>query len=215
VKIYHDGERAVNALDGADFHCTKGDFILIVGRSGCGKTTMLNILAGLTSPTSGSVRIDGTDLLRLSDAECSALRSERIGFIFQFPGLLSTFTVLENVQLPALIAGKGKDSVPRARELLDRVGLLNKAGSRPSRLSGGELKRTSIARALMNDPDIIFADEPTADLDIETEQEVMGIFHEINRDGKTIVMVTHSPDLIPFATRVFRMNSGRLTEVEH
>jgi putative ABC transport system ATP-binding protein len=134
--------------------------------------------------------------------------------VFQFPGLLSTLTALENVMLPAVIAGKQVNSAVRGRELLMRVGLLEKADSRPSHLSGGELKRTAIARALMNDPAILIADEPTADLDLETEQEVMGLLHEINQDGKTIVMVTHSADLTPFASRVLRMDQGRLIEVE-
>ena len=214
VKIYVEGGREVKPLDGADFICRKGEFVLIVGRSGCGKTTLLNIIGGLTRPTSGSVRIAGKDILNLSDTDCSALRSESIGFVFQFPGLLSTLTALENVTLPAVIAGKKVNTTERGRELLMRVGLLEKADSRLSHLSGGELKRTAIARALMNDPAILIADEPTADLDLETEQEVMSLLHKINQDGKTIVMVTHSADLTPFASRVLRMDHGRLIEVE-
>jgi putative ABC transport system ATP-binding protein len=214
VKIYLDGGREVKPLDGADFNCRKGEFVLIVGRSGCGKTTLLNIIGGLIRPTSGSVRIAGKDILNISDTACAALRSETIGFVFQFPGLLSTLTALENVMLPSVIAGKHVNNAERGRELLMRVGLLQKANSRPSHLSGGELKRTAIARALMNDPAILIADEPTADLDLETEQEVMGLLHEINQEGKTIVMVTHSADFTPFASRVLRMDQGRLIEVE-
>ena len=214
VKIYQEGGREVRPLDGIDFTCERGEFVLVVGRSGCGKTTLLNVLGGLTRPTAGSVRVDGKEILGLDDTAASALRSEKIGFVFQFPGLLSTLNVLENVMLPATIGKKGVEAVPRAKTLLDRVGLSHKAASYPGHLSGGELKRAAIARALMNNPSIIFADEPTADLDLKTEQEVMGLFNEINRDGTTIIMVTHSPDLSPYATRIVRMHEGRLMQVE-
>jgi|WetSurMetagenome_2_1015567.scaffolds.fasta_scaffold160409_2 putative ABC transport system ATP-binding protein len=214
TKIYREGGRDIRPLDGIDFSCDRGEFVLIVGRSGCGKTTLLNVLGGLTRPTSGSVRVDGNDILTLDDNIASALRSKMIGFVFQFPGLLSTLNVLENVMLPAMIGKKNTDAALRARDLLERVGIAHKAASYPGHLSGGELKRAAIARALMNNPAIIFADEPTADLDLRTEQEVMNLFHEINREGTTIVMVTHSPDLSPFATRIVRMDEGRLMQVE-
>ena len=210
VKTYRDGVQLVRPLDGVDFSCLNGEFILIVGRSGSGKTTLLNIIGGLTRPDSGSVRVGGEDILGLTDAKSAGLRARSIGFVFQFPGLLSTLTALENVVLAADIAGSSPDSTGRARELLDRVGLHDKAGSPPSHLSGGELKRTAIARALMNNPSLILADEPTADLDVETEREVMEIFREINTGGTTIVMVTHNLDLASYATRVLRMEKGKL-----
>jgi putative ABC transport system ATP-binding protein len=216
VKSYHDGEREVRPLDGVDFSCRRGEFILIVGRSGSGKTTFLNVLGGLTRPTAGSVRIGGKEILTLSDAEAAALRSRTIGFVFQFPGLLSTLSAQENVALSAEIEGTpGKRaSAERAGLLLARVGLREKADSPPAHLSGGELKRTAIARALMNSPSLILADEPTADLDVDTEREVMELFREINREGTTVIMVTHNIDLASYASRVVRMERGNLVPVE-
>jgi putative ABC transport system ATP-binding protein len=216
VKSYHDGEREVRPLDGVDFSCRRGEFILIVGRSGSGKTTFLNVLGGLTRPTAGSVRISGKEILNLSDAEAAVMRSRTIGFVFQFPGLLSTLSAQENVALSAEIEGTSgkRASVKRAGNLLERVGLREKADSPPAHLSGGELKRTAIARALMNSPSLILADEPTADLDVDTEREVMELFREINREGTTVIMVTHNIDLASYASRVVRMEKGKLVPVE-
>ncbi|MGA2918799.1 ABC transporter ATP-binding protein [Methanoregula sp.] len=216
IKSYHDGEREVRPLDGVDFSCRRGEFILIVGRSGSGKTTFLNVLGGLTRPTAGSVRIGGKEILNLSDAEAAALRSRTIGFVFQFPGLLSTLSAQENVALSAEIGGTAgkRASAERAGNLLERVGLKEKADSPPAHLSGGELKRTAIARALMNSPSLILADEPTADLDVDTEREVMELFREINREGTTVIMVTHNIDLASYASRVVRMEKGKLVPVE-
>ena len=215
IKSYHDGEREVRPLDGVDFSCRRGEFILIVGRSGSGKTTFLNVLGGLTRPTAGSVRIGGKEILNLSDAEAAALRSRTIGFVFQFPGLLSTLSAQENVALSAEIGGTAgkRASAERAGNLLERVGLKSKADSPPAHLSGGELKRTAIARALMNSPSLILADEPTADLDVDTEREVMELFREINREGTTVIMVTHNIDLASYASRVVRMEKGKLVPV--
>jgi ABC-type lipoprotein export system ATPase subunit len=211
TKVYLDGQREVRPLDGIDFSCERGEFVLVTGRSGAGKTTLLNVLGGLTLPTAGSVKIAGRDLLALTDHERSALRAEMMGFVFQFPGLLAPLTVMENVFLPATLMGKtGREA--EARELLDLLGLLPKAGTYPAQLSGGELKRTAIARALINRPSLIFADEPTADLDFRTEREVMGLLHGLHERGTTIVMITHTQDLSPFATRVLVMEEGRLVE---
>jgi ABC-type lipoprotein export system ATPase subunit len=216
VKTYYDGEREIRPLNGTDFVCSAGEFVLIVGRSGSGKTTLLNVIGGLTRPTTGSVQVVGKDILALSDAECAALRSRNIGFVFQFPGLLSTLSARENVALSGEIAGTtGKHaSNERASNLLARVGLGEKADSPPSHLSGGELKRTAIARALMNHPSLLLADEPTADLDVDTEREVMELFREINREGTTIIMVTHNMDIASYASRVVRMEKGKLVPVE-
>jgi putative ABC transport system ATP-binding protein len=210
-KSYGTGQREIRPLDGVDFACERGEFVLVTGRSGTGKTTLLNVLGGLTLPTAGSVTIAGRDLLALSDHERSVLRAEMMGFVFQFPGLMAPLTVMENVLLPATLRGRaGREA--EARKLLDRVGLLAKADAYPAQLSGGELKRTAIARALVNRPSLVFADEPTADLDSRTEHEVMELFHGLHEQGTTIVMVTHTPDLASYATRVMVMDDGALVE---
>lgn len=208
----HDGK--VNALVSADVRIEDGEFVLIVGRSGSGKSTLLSILGGLTRPTKGRVELDGQDLWSMSDAELSQIRSRKIGFVFQFPGLLPTLNALENVMVPVMFMDKKgrEEAVERAKALLNSVGLSDKHGSYPNQLSGGELKRAAIARALMNGPSIILADEPTGDLDVKTEIEIMRMLQEINRQGRTVVMVTHNPDLSSFATRVLRMEKGRITE---
>jgi putative ABC transport system ATP-binding protein len=213
-KIYRNGQREIRPLDGIDFTCEKGEFVLVTGRSGSGKTTFLNVLGGLTLPTAGSVRIAGRDLLALTDNERSVLRSEMMGFVFQFPGLMAPLTVMENVLLPDTLKGKAKREA-EAREILDQLGLLPKADTYPNQLSGGELKRTAIARALINNPSLIFADEPTADLDSRTEHEVMELFHGLHEKGTTIVMITHTPELSSFATRVLVMDGGKLVEFSY
>ena len=210
-KTYHNGQREIRPLDGIDFTCEKGEFVLVTGRSGSGKTTLLNVLGGLTLPSAGSVKIAGRDLLALSDNERSALRSDMMGFVFQFPGLMAPLTVIENVLLPATLMGK-PGMVEDAREILNQLGLLPKVDNYPNQLSGGELKRTAIARALINKPSLIFADEPTADLDSRTECEVMELFHGLHEKGTTIVMITHTPELSSFATRVLVMDEGKLVE---
>ncbi len=213
-KMYRNGHKEIRPLDGIDFTCEKGEFVLITGRSGSGKTTFLNVLGGLTLPTTGSVKIAGRDLLALTDNERSVLRSDMMGFVFQFPGLMAPLTVMENVLLPATLMGKARTEA-EARKILDQLGLLPKVDSYPNQLSGGELKRTAIARALINNPSLIFADEPTADLDSRTECEVMEFFHELHKKGTTIVMITHTPELSSFATRVLVMNEGKLVESSH
>ena len=210
-KIYRNGQNEIRPLDGIDFTCERGEFVLVTGRSGSGKTTFLNVLGGLTLPTAGSVKIAGRDLLALTDYERSVLRAEMMGFVFQFPGLMAPLTVMENVLLPDTLNGKVKREA-EAREILDQLGLLPKADTYPNQLSGGELKRTAIARALINNPSLIFADEPTADLDSRTEHEVMELFHGLHEKGTTIVMITHTPELSSFATRVLVMDGGKLVE---
>lgn len=212
TKAYRDGDRVIYPLDKVDFSCKRGEFVLISGRSGSGKTTLLNTLGGLTRPSSGTVSVDGRDLYALLDTERAAVRSSTIGFVFQFPGLLSPLTALENVLLPAALQGTVAGMTGRGQSLLARVGLEDKASSLPSTLSGGELKRTAIARALINNPRLILADEPTADLDAETEHEVMELFSEIQSSGTTIIMVSHNKDLASYASRVLQMERGTLTE---
>jgi putative ABC transport system ATP-binding protein len=211
VKTYPAGQKEFRLFDGLSFSSDKWEFILITGRSGSGKTTLLNILGGLTRPTAGSVKINGREIDRMDDAESSAFRSKTIGFVFQFPGLLSALSALENVTLPQTLAGYPADA-DAGRALLDRVGLSGKEDASPAYLSGGELKRVAIARALVNRPALILADEPTADLDVETEREIMELFAGIHAAGTTIVMVTHNPDLTSYASRVLRLEQGGLTE---
>lgn len=213
TKEYRDGDQVINPLDRVEFSCRRGEFVLITGRSGSGKTTFLNVIGGLTRPSSGKVIVDGMDLYAVSDAGRAAVRSATIGFVFQFPGLLSPLTALENVLLPATLQGRAADMTGRGQYLLARVGLEEKAHSHPSSLSGGELKRTAIARALINNPRLILADEPTADLDAESEREVMKLFREIHQTGTTIVMVTHNRELTSYASRVMYMERGTLAEL--
>jgi ABC-type lipoprotein export system ATPase subunit len=212
-KIYRNGAAEVRAVDGVQFGIRPGEFALIVGRSGSGKSTLLGMLAGLIRPSSGTVRVRGMDLGTLPDDRISELRSREIGFVFQFSGLLPTLTALENVMVPTLFSANGAGALgARALGLLGTVGLEDRAEAYPSALSSGEMKRVAIARALINGPSLLIADEPTGDLDVDTEDEVMQVFHRLNRGGMTVVMVTHNPELARYATRMFRMERGRLSE---
>lgn len=192
-----------------------GELIVIIGRSGTGKTTLLNLAAGLIRPTSGRVTVDGRDLAAMTDQELSQLRTRTIGFVFQFPSLLSSFTVLENIAMPAhFVTGNGHREVRRrAEEILGLMGLADKKNVYPRQLSAGEQKRVVISRSLINDPQIVLADEPTSDLDSKTEREVMALLKEVNARGVAFLMVTHNLQLLPFATRAFEMENGALKEV--
>ena len=211
VKVYESNLENVRAVDGITFSVSPRDFILIVGRSGSGKTTLLSMLGGLTKPTSGVVKLNNKNLWSLSDTELSQVRGKDIGFVFQFSGLLPTLTALENVMLPSLFVKKKENVKKNAYELLMAVGLDSKTQSYPSELSSGELKRVAVARALINNPFLILADEPTGDLDIETEAEIMELFRRINQQGKTILMVTHNPELSSYASRVIKMEKGKIS----
>jgi len=210
TKTFRTGTGEVLAVDNVNLSVTSGEFVLILGRSGSGKSTLLAMLAGLISPTTGRVRIHGNEIGNLSDDKTAEVRAKEIGFVFQFSGLIPTITALENVMLPTLFCPDGPGSRSRAVELLKTVGLSERADAYPGTLSSGEMKRVAIARALINGPAILIADEPTGDLDVDTEIEIMELFRDLNREGTTIVMVTHSPDLIPFATRVYGMIRGKL-----
>jgi ABC-type lipoprotein export system ATPase subunit len=214
TKCYQNGEEKLLAVNQADFSIKKGSFVLVVGRSGSGKSTLLSMLGGLTRPTQGTVRIDGEEIWSLPDNQLSRIRAEKMGFVFQFSGLLPTLTALENVALPLLFNGKpGEFGTKRAEELLISFGLTDKFASYPSQLSGGELKRVAIARSLINDPAILLADEPTGDLDVDTEKEIMELFRKVNQEGKTVLVVTHNPDLSVYSDRIFRMEKGVLVEI--
>jgi putative ABC transport system ATP-binding protein len=205
----------VKAVENLTFSVSEGEFILVVGRSGSGKSTLLSMLGGLTVPTGGTVKLNDKDLCSMSDEALSRLRGEYIGFVFQFSGLLPTLNVLENVMLPSLFVKAKINVEERAHKLLLDVGLDSKIQSYPCELSGGELKRVAIARALINDPLLILADEPTGDLDIDTEKEIMELFKGINLQGKTILMVTHNPELSSYVSRVIRMENGKISTLKN
>jgi putative ABC transport system ATP-binding protein len=211
TKSFRTRTGEVRAVDDVTLAVNPGEFILILGRSGSGKSTLLAMLAGLISPTSGTIKIHGTDIGNLSEDKTAEIRAKEIGFVFQFSGLIPTITALENVMLPTLFCPGGPGSRARAVELLKKVGLSEREDAYPGTLSSGEMKRVAIARALINGPSILIADEPTGDLDIDTEIEIMDLFRSLNREGTTIVMVTHSPDLVPYATCVYGMVHGKLT----
>lgn len=211
-KVYPIDGTPFKAVDDISFTIKQGEFLSILGHSGSGKTTLLNLIGGLTKPNSGTVRIDGQDIWKLSDAELSGLRNEKMNFIFQFASLIPTLNVVDNVLLPATF-GKAKkaDLYDQAVALLELVGLGNKLGAYPSQLSGGQQRRVAISRAFINDPAIVLADEPTGDLDEETEMEIINLFRSFNEKRKTtFLIVTHSSDLASKTDRRFRMTSGRL-----
>lgn len=211
-RIYETAAGRVIAVDNVSLTVSKGEFVAIVGHSGSGKTTLVSLMGGLTRPTSGNVIVAGKDIWTLDNAGLARLRSEQIGFCFQFSSLISSLDSLDNVRLPARFAKaeKAGSSAERAQELLELVGVKEKAKAFPQELSGGQQRRVAIARALVNEPRIILADEPTGDLDEATEADIMSLFEELNKRGVTIVMVTHSSALAERAGRVLTMNAGML-----
>jgi len=201
----------VVALRGVSLRVDSGESIAITGPSGCGKSTLLHLLGCVDTPTEGSLAIEGRDASRLSDFERSRIRLTKIGFVFQRFFLLPMLTAWENVELPQSEAGAPKTARrARTRELLDYVGLADRAGHKPSQLSGGEMQRVAIARALANRPLLLLADEPTGELDEATGEQIVELFDRVNRDGTTLVVVTHNPILATRARRVLPMRSGRL-----
>jgi putative ABC transport system ATP-binding protein len=212
TKVYGEGETAVRALSSVDLTVLRGEMVAIMGPSGSGKSTLLHLLGALDTPTTGTVEIGGRRFDGLSDGELTFLRRERIGFVFQFFNLLPALTAEENVLLPALIAGdRDRESRQRASELLARVGLAERAGHLPGELSGGEQQRVSIARALLMDPELVLADEPTGNLDSTSSAEVLKLLRELNRrEGHTIVLVSHDPAAASMAGRVVFLRDGRV-----
>ena len=200
----------LQVLRGVDFSAEQGEVVAITGASGAGKTTLLQILGTLSTPDAGSLTIDGTDVLSLGRGELSSFRGRRIGFVFQFHHLLPEFTALENVMIPALIAGRSsKDASSAAHALLQEVGLGARTGHKPSELSGGEQQRVAIARALINRPAVLFADEPTGNLDSATTEEIHRLFFSLRKHlGQTIVIVTHDPTLAALCDRTLTMRDG-------
>lgn len=209
TKSYYTGTVEVQALRGMDFDVEEGELIAVMGRSGSGKTTLLNILGCVERPTSGRYFLGGEDVSRLNDAQRSALRLRQIGFVFQAYNLLPGMSALDNVLLPTVYSGLEK-ATERARLELARVGLEGREHHRPSQLSGGEQQRVAIARALINDPSIILADEPTGNLDSRRGQDILALFQDLNREGITIIMVTHEEQIAQHARRILRLMDGRL-----
>ena len=219
VKSYIVDGRPFKAVDNANFECKKGDYVSVIGHSGSGKSTLLSLIGGLTRPDSGDIVIDGTSILSLNDDALSEFRNRKLNFIFQFSSLIPTLTALENVMLPvSLSAVRDRSKVEVKKEavgLLDMVGLEDKVNAYPAQLSGGQQRRVAIVRSFINNPDIILADEPTGDLDEETESEMIKIFKRMNREkGITFIVVTHSSSIANEARRVLRMHNGRLEEVQ-
>lgn len=215
-KSYPLGGATVVAVEEVSLSIEKGQWISIIGHSGSGKTTLLSILGGILGPTSGKLLVDGADIFGLSEVGLSRYRAEKVGYVFQFASLLPVLTARENLLLPNIFRGGGNGRVDekKAVSLLGMVGLADKANAYPTQLSGGQQRRVAIARSLMNDPEVILADEPTGDLDEETEAEVMKFFKQVNRErGITFVLVTHSTELAAGADRRFRMTHGRVEEL--
>jgi ABC-type lipoprotein export system ATPase subunit len=210
-----DGGASLTPVRGIDLTVGRGEFVLLVGRSGSGKTSLLNLAAGLLRPTTGRVFIKGTDIWGLTDRQLASLRAGTIGFVFQFPSLVPSLNVVENTVLPTSFASRtGKDSVrDHAAAWLGRLGLGDRMLSFPKQLSAGEQRRVVLARALMNRPEILLADEPTSDLDERTEQEIMSVLGELHAAGLTILMVSHSTGLIPDVDRTLRLEEGHLVEL--
>ena len=213
-KIYGEGlESEVRALDGVSLDIDRGEFVAIVGQSGSGKSTMMNVLGCLDIPTRGDYFLDGTDVRELTDKELSHIRNRQIGFIFQQYNLIQSLTVLENVELPLIYQGiKADDRYDMAMEALERVGLANRVKHKPTEMSGGQQQRVAIARAIATKPPIIMADEPTGALDSHTGLEVLGFLQQLNKEGTTVILITHDNGIDATARRCVRLADGKIVE---
>jgi putative ABC transport system ATP-binding protein len=213
TKIYRMGKVEVPALRGITLNIEKGEMLAIIGASGSGKSTLMNIIGCLDKPTLGSYLFEGADVSRLNDNKLAEIRSKKLGFVFQEYNLLSRASAVANVELP-LVYGDGRNRRKRALDALERVGLAERAKHKPTELSGGEQQRVAIARALVNNPAVILADEPTGNLDSATTAEIVSIFRELNRDGITVVMVTHEMDIAEQTRRIIRLYDGKIISDE-
>lgn len=209
----------VNALQSVSLTVVPGEFVMVVGRSGSGKSTLLNLIAGLTAPSSGNVSVCGEDLWQLNDAKRSSLRNRQIGFVFQFPSLIQSLDITENILLPAMFSHRKEEPKDRDKELaeiLDRLEISDKSHALPRHLSAGQQQRAVIARALFQHPDILLADEPTSNLDAQTEQEIVALLTQLNRElSLTIMMVTHTDELALAGSRKIRLDQGKITSDEY
>ncbi|MDW8436450.1 MAG: ABC transporter ATP-binding protein [Chloroherpetonaceae bacterium] len=214
VKIYNEKTAPVFALSGASLSIERGEFVALMGSSGSGKTTLLNILAAIDKPTSGVAEIDGASVAEMTEKELVAFRREKIGVVFQFFNLMPTLTALENVMLPSLLARKdSKRSEARAKELIERVGLSRRLHHKPFEMSGGEMQRIAIARALMNDPAIVIADEPTGNLDSKNAEQVLALLRALaEEERKTFIVATHAKDVAEVADRTILLRDGKVVE---
>jgi len=213
TKIYKSGKTEFKALNNVTLHIRKGDFVAIMGPSGSGKSTLMNIIGCLDRPTTGRIMLGGENISTLSDNELAEIRGKKVGFIFQKFNLIPTMNALKNVALPMVFLGASRaDRERRGSELLEKVSLTNWATHKPSELSGGEQQRVAIARALCNNPSIILADEPTGNLDTKTGEQIMELLVALNKEGKTVLLVTHAIALKRFANRVINMLDGEVTE---
>jgi len=210
-KTYVTGEARVTALAGVSFAVEKGDFVALMGPSGCGKSTLLHLCGAMDRASSGTIRLNDRDLSSLGDDELTRVRREQVGFVFQFFNLLPTLTVADNIALPCLLAGmKDQDAERRARTLAERVGIAHRLTHYPQQISGGEMQRAAIARALIHQPALIVADEPTGNLDSENGANVLGLIKELNKElHVTVLLATHAADVAAAATRVLKMKDGR------
>jgi putative ABC transport system ATP-binding protein len=209
TKVYRMGEVKVYALNEVSLAIEQGEMLSIIGASGSGKSTLLNVLGCLDRPTSGSYLLDGVDVSRLNDNRLAELRNKKFGFVFQDFNLLSRATALSNVELPLVYSG-GRNKHLKAMESLERVGLGGRAKHKPTELSGGEQQRVAIARALVNNPSLILADEPTGNLDSVSSEEIIAIFHQLHKDGITVVLVTHEQEIAEQTQRIIRLHDGRI-----
>ncbi|HEY5525127.1 MAG TPA: ABC transporter ATP-binding protein [Clostridium sp.] len=211
-KVYKMGKEKVVALKDVSLKVDKGEFVAIIGPSGSGKSTLMHLVGGLDSPTVGNVFIEGQDISKLKDKQLSKYRNEKIGFVFQAFNLENTQTALENVMMPLIFAGiSKKERKARALKALDQVGLSEFVKHKPNEMSGGQRQRVSVARAIVNNPEIIFADEPTGNLDSKSGENIMQLFRDINAKGYTVIMVTHNPVEANKARRVIKIMDGEIT----